>query len=240
MSESDKQVIESGDLMEWHRDRIKAVLFDLDNTLLDRTRTFRAFAEQFIGEYFPAATEEEQRTMLWSIIKKDEDGYKDKGELFHELIQELAWVRKPAHKELMDYYKERYVANAVLMEDAIELLAYCRSKYKLALITNGRTKIQYGKIDQLSLRDYFDTILVSEEVGIKKPDRRIFEQALESLMITPEEGVYIGDHPKNDMGGADRAGLHTVWVKVNQPWPENLDVKPVKIVTDLKSLKKWL
>lgn len=227
--------------MDWHRERIKAVLFDLDNTLLDRTRTFHAFVEQFIGHYFPEATEEEQRTMLWYIIKKDQDGYKDKPDMFHEFIEEFVWERHlPTLEELMAYYSEHYVANAVLMDGASEIIDYCQSKYKLALITNGRTRIQYGKIDQLGIRHPFDAIFVSEEAGIKKPDPRIFELAIEKLGIAPEEGVYIGDHPRNDMGGAAGAGLQTIWFEVNQPWPEDLDVKPITKVTDLKSLMQWL
>ncbi|WP_274650159.1 HAD family hydrolase [Paenibacillus humicola] len=219
--------------------QVKAVLFDLDNTLLDRTATFRLFTEKLLDRYGDGASANEREAMIEEIRIADEDGYKNKRELFTELLNSpsIKWSGRPGSaEELMAFYREHYVCSARLMETAAELLARCRPKYKLGLITNGRTAIQYGKIDRLSLRGSFDFIAVSEEAGVKKPDLRIFRLALDGLGVAPEEAVYIGDHPVNDMGGADAAGMRTIWLRRNQPWPESLKVVPYAAVDTLREL----
>lgn len=213
---------------------IKAVIFDLDNTLLDRTNSFKSFASTLLNRYFGHL--ESHHQMLELIIQLDLDGYKDKRELFQELLDQLPWLIKPEHDELMNYYNEHYVKNAVLTDQALEVIRHTRSKYKTALITNGRKAIQYGKIDQLGIRAEFDFIIVSEEAGYKKPDRRIFEAALAGMQLQPEQCIYVGDHPVNDIEGAFNAGLDTIWIKMNQPWREGLTAKPLHTIERLGEL----
>jgi len=217
----------------------KAVIFDLDNTILDRVNTFRRFAEAFVGEYFEHSSSAEQ-VVQW-IIELDQDGYKDKKELFAELLEEYPREIKTDINALMTYYQVHYVRNALLMEHALETIRYLRLKrYRIGLVTNGRTDIQFGKIDLLGIRDEFDAILVSEEVGIKKPDRRIFELAAARLELMPEQCVYIGDHPVNDIEGAGKAGMDTIWFKVNQPWKPEVKVKPRYVIHHLSELTELL
>jgi putative hydrolase of the HAD superfamily len=213
---------------------IKAVIFDLDNTLLDRTHTFKSFAASFLDHYFSHLDAHEQ--LLALIIELDQDGYKDKRELFRELLEQLPWEAKPEHQELMEYYSVHYVQNAVLFDQALDVIHHTKSKYKIGLITNGRTEIQYGKIDRLGLREHFDFIIVSEEAGVKKPDRRIFEAAWTELKLKPEQCIYVGDHPVNDIEGASLAGLSTIWVQVNQPWREDLTATPLHKINRLNEL----
>lgn len=213
---------------------IKAVIFDLDNTILDRTHTFKSFAASFLNHYFEQLESYEQQLAL--IIELDQDGYKDKRELFRELLDQLPWTAKPEHQELMHFYSEHYVKSAVLFDQALEVIRHAKSKYKIGLITNGRTEIQYGKIDHLGLREHFDFIIVSEEAGVKKPDRRIFEAAWTELNLRPEQCIYVGDHPVNDIEGASLAGLGTIWVQVNQPWREELTATPLHTITRLDEL----
>ncbi len=81
------------------------------------------------------------------------------------------------------------------------------------MITNGFTDFQWMNIKVLGIDHYFDTILVSEQEGIKKPHKDIFLRALKALDVSAEESVYIGDHPGNDVLGARGAGMHAVWKK---------------------------
>jgi putative hydrolase of the HAD superfamily len=213
---------------------IKAIIFDLDNTILDRTSTFRSFTHSFINNYLAHLAMTQHIFDL--IIDLDQDGYKDKQELFSELIELLSWQEKPQLSELMAFYNTEYVKSAVLMNDAREVVQYARKKYKTGLITNGKTLIQYGKIDQLGIRNEFDLIIVSEEAGMKKPDRRIFEMACEQLELKPEHCIYIGDHPANDIEGAAKVGMETIWMKVNQPWKEGIIAKPLHVIDKLNTL----
>lgn len=138
--------------------------------------------------------------------------------------------------DLLDFYTTEYVKNAVIMDNAEAVVQQIKTKYKTGLITNGRALIQYGKIDQLGIRNDFDLIIVSEETGIKKPDPRIFEMAVRKLAVKPEECIYIGDHPINDIQGASEIGMKTIWLRVNQPWKEGLSAKPLHIIDNLSEL----
>ncbi len=81
------------------------------------------------------------------------------------------------------------------------------------MITNGFTEFQLLNIRSLGIDKYMDTIVVSEEERIKKPQAEIFMRALERLGVTPEESVYIGDHPENDVIGARNVGMNAIWKK---------------------------
>lgn len=215
-------------------DHIKAIIFDLDNTLLDRTRTFRSFTSSFISHYFSHL--DVTQPLFDLIIELDQDGYKDKEELFTELLELSDWQEKPQLSDLIAFYSREYVKSAVLMDDAREVVQHVRTKYKVGVITNGKSLIQYGKIDQLGIRHDFDLIIVSEEVGIKKPDRRIFEMACEKLELKPEQCLYIGDHPVNDIEGAASAGMETIWMRVNQPWKDGIKAQPLHQIEKLRAL----
>ncbi|MUT67384.1 HAD family hydrolase [Paenibacillus sp. NEAU-GSW1] len=215
-------------------DHIKAVIFDLDNTLLDRTRTFSQFTERLIESYFSHI--EDTRAIHDRIVELDEDGYKNKNELFAELIDELPWAIKPTKAELLSFYSDEYVKSAVLMEQAIEVLQHAKSKYLTGLITNGKTMIQYGKIDQVAIRNEFDLIIVSEEAGVKKPDPSIFQLALNRLELQPEQCLFIGDHPVNDVEGAAKIGMDTIWLQVNQAWREGIQAAPLHSINRLSEL----
>lgn len=92
----------------------------------------------------------------------------------------------------------------------------------------------------MGIRDLFDFILVSEEAGVKKTDHRIFELAMNKLGLSPEQCLYIGDHPKNDIEGAGLAGMKTIWFEVNQPWSAEITIKPEHRIKHLRELEAIL
>lgn len=221
-------------------DAVEVILFDLDNTLLDRTRTFGRFVEHLLHTYLDES--EITPAIYERIIHLDEDGYKDKRELFHQLLAELPWRKggPPEHAELMAFYQREYVNQAVLFEQALDVVTAIRSKFRTGLITNGQTAIQHGKVDRLGLRPYFDAVIVSEEAGVKKPDPAIFAMAAEQLQVKAEQCLYVGDHPVNDIAGASRAGMRTIWIEVNQPWRADLDAEPLHRIKRLQELPSLL
>ncbi|MBM7564766.1 HAD family hydrolase [Paenibacillus sacheonensis] len=213
---------------------IKAVLFDLDNTILDRTRMFGGFAHAFLDAHFGHVGD--KQGLHARIMELDRDGYNPRETLFAELLDELPWERKPSLEELAAYYWDHFLQHAVLMERAREVLAHARAKYRTGLITNGRMKTQYGKIDRLGIRDAFELILISEEAGVKKPDPRIFALAADRLGLRPEECLFIGDHPANDVDGAARFGMATIWLRSGRPWPDGLAAVPLHTIDRLDEL----
>ena len=100
----------------------------------------------------------------------------------------------------------------IVFSDVEDNLTNLRENYRLALVTNGTPDLQREKIQGANLARFFDAILISGEVGVGKPDCRIFELALEELAATPSETVMIGDSLTRDILGAQRARLKGVWL----------------------------
>ncbi|SFS74788.1 HAD family hydrolase [Paenibacillus sp. BC26] len=217
---------------------IKAVFFDLDNTILDRTRMFGDFTNAFLGHYFNHL--ESTQPVFDRMMELDLDGYKDRNVLFAELLAELPWRESLTHADLAEYYKREFIKHAILMDQAADVISYIRGKYRTGLITNGRNAVQYGKIDQLGIRDAFEFILVSEEAGVKKPDARIFQMAIDKLQVAPEECIYVGDHPINDIEGASMSGMGTIWIRGKHNWNDALKAKPLHTIDQLNELFRLL
>ena len=89
---------------------------------------------------------------------------------------------------------------------------------KLGIITNGKSETQRSKIRLLEFEDIFDEIIVSEEVGAEKPSTKPFEVMSERLEIAPENLIYVGDFPVNDIEASRTAGYIPVWVMTLKLW----------------------
>ena len=102
---------------------------------------------------------------------------------------------------------------AQLFPDAVDTLEYLRScGVRLALVTNGASDLQRGKIERFDLEAYFDHIQVEGEFGLGKPDERVFRHVLAQLGARAAEAWMVGDDLERDVAGAQRAGLFAVWV----------------------------
>lgn len=132
-----------------------------------------------------------------------------------------------------------------LYDGAEELLDGLRPHVRLGMITNGSTEMQWEKIDQLALRDRFDEILVAGDLGIYKPDPRIFLRLAEALGVSPAETLFVGDSFESDVVGAAAAGMRTAWIRpqsnaLHPPMPiDRTDIRPDyewETVCDLKEL----
>lgn len=113
--------------------------------------------------------------------------------------------------------------------------------YRLGLISNAANPLDLNRlIDDHDLRKYFEVILISAEEGIRKPDPRIIQRALDRLGVNPEEAVLVGDTLNADILGAHNAGVKGIWITRRASRPDNLKVKdkivPAAEIPDLTSL----
>lgn len=115
-------------------------------------------------------------------------------------------------KQLSDIFFAERRKRHVVFSDVEDSLTSLREVCQLALITNGAPDLQREKIQRANLAQYFDEILISGEVGVGKPDCRIFTLALEALATSPSEAVMVGDSLARDICGAHHAGLKGIWV----------------------------
>ena len=99
-----------------------------------------------------------------------------------------------------------------LMPDADRVVKYLAAKYPLTIISNGFKEVQYYKFEHSGLAKYFTHTLISEEIGINKPQPDIFRIALQRNSITAEQAIMVGDSYSSDIAGAKAAGIDQIWV----------------------------
>ena len=97
-----------------------------------------------------------------------------------------------------------------MFEGAYELLKYLKAKYQLHIITNGFEETQILKMKRSEILPYFNEIITSESVGVKKPNPKVFEYALKKASTIASSSVMIGDHLEADIEGAQNCGLKTI------------------------------
>ncbi|MFP4381703.1 MAG: HAD family hydrolase [Candidatus Sumerlaeia bacterium] len=191
---------------------IKAVIFDLDETLLDRKETMQRFLRdqhaRFNGQLRHATADSYAEKVLFH----QKNGYAKKWEAYRNALAELG-IEDANPQTLFQDYLDNYGAQPVLFAETVPVLEKLAGKYKLGIITNGRIAGQNRKVDHSGIRPYFATVLTSEAAGVEKPDARIFHKCLEALNVSPEESVCVGDHPEYDVEGAIGAGLRGIWMR---------------------------
>jgi putative hydrolase of the HAD superfamily len=198
---------------------IEAVLFDLDGTLFDRTASVMAGLHRQYARF----AEQLQTTPVTDFVARftvlDERGYVRKAIVYPQLAAEFGWTPGLAQTLCDDYYA-RYHDECIGFPGLAQTLADLRSLgVKFGLVTNGSEQMQRGVIRALDLEPAFDAILISESEGIRKPDVRIFERALARLGVGAAQTLFVGDHPINDIAGAQGAGMYTAW-KRDLHWGE--------------------
>jgi putative hydrolase of the HAD superfamily len=202
----------------------KAVIFDLDNTLLDRKKSLKTFSKKLLHDYVENDFSEEQ--MYTDILEADGDGYRNKEDIHQILLAKLPWKLSLTFAQFRDIWDTEFPRSSELMAGALEVLEFLTQKgYKVALITNGKSNVQNAKIDSAQIRKYFEVIHISNELGFKKPGKEIFQLTTEKLGVKPEDAFYIGDHPINDVFGAANAGLNAIWLSGFFDWDSTLKVE---------------
>ncbi|MEX3615447.1 HAD family hydrolase [Paenibacillus glucanolyticus] len=217
---------------------IKAIVFDLDETLTDRRAAIDLFIQRLITQYFPDSDEVTKLMITERFKEADQNGYRDKREVHQMLVQHLPWMKPPTVDEYLTFFRNEIPQCIKAMDQLISVLDFLRSQgVRLGMITNGTVKVQEEKIRHLGIRSYFHTIVISEEVGMKKPDPEIYRIALQRLHTLPSETWYVGDHPRNDIVGASRSGLQAIWCsRDREPWDDTLEAKPYKTIHKLEEL----
>jgi len=208
---------------------IKAIIFDLDGTLLNRDATVQKFIDDQYERLKNWLGHIPKELYTSRFVELDCHGYVWKDKVYQQLINEfniygITWER------LLKDYLEEFKNHCIPFPNLISMLEALKKKsYLIGIITNGKGQFQMDNIRALGIEKYFKTILISEWEGIKKPNPEIFVKALKQLNVLANESAYVGDHPENDVIAAGKVGMKTIWKRDIQYEGSKADV----IIEDL-------
>ena len=211
--------------VETHHSSLKKyqhIFFDLDRTLWDFDAAAEVAFERIYEKYnlkslgIPSAHEFHEvyhplNEQLWVLYRADKITKDDLNRTRFVLPLEHYGIHDT---DLADHLSEDYVYWSPrivrLVPGTMELLEYLKPKYHLHLITNGFQEVQHTKLSGSGLEPYFETLTVSEEVGVKKPNPEIFHYALRKAGAKAKDSLMIGDEMAVDIDGARAAGMDTL------------------------------
>ncbi|WP_366480848.1 HAD family hydrolase [Ornithinibacillus hominis] len=252
---------------------VKAIIFDLDDTLLDDKRSIqeamRATCEQAAKKYDidPEALEEKVRDIarerymayetyafakkiginpfegLWGTFDDPGEGFRALRNIapeyqlrvWKEALEGLGIKDADLAQELAKAFPEHRKNVPYVYADTYTVLDELKDHYALYMLTNGAPSLQRTKL-ALSprLEKYFTRVFISGDFGIGKPDPSIFKYVLDSIGITSDDAIMVGDNLNTDILGANRVGMRNVWI--NRNGLEEADVLPTYEIKNLTEL----
>jgi putative hydrolase of the HAD superfamily len=222
---------------------IKHVFFDLDHTLWDFEKNSELAFEKIFKENSVTANMDDFLAIYkplnlkyWKLYREEKVS---KEELrYSRLKNSFDAVNYQISDALIDKLADDFIENLAnfnhLFEGTFELLDYLKDKYTLHIITNGFEEIQSKKMINSKIHHYFDQIITSESVGVKKPNSRVFEFALEVANAKKENSVMIGDSLEADINGALSAGLQAIHCVFDNPKSTGKDFISVNSLLEIK------
>ncbi|PEW01654.1 2-haloalkanoic acid dehalogenase [Bacillus cereus] len=219
----------------------KAMLFDLDDTLLDRDKAVDKLFLFVLEKCYEDVSDTVKNNMLQKFKEYDkrEYGISDKTIVLESLFNEFAPKYRLPHNYIQDFWNENFPKCFSIDRNIIHFLNHIKRHFKIGIITNGSTHRQKAKIINTNLNNYFDTIIISEEVGLSKPDKRIFELALNKLNVQPENTLFVGDDLEKDIAGCQNANIKGVWFNP-QIIKSTAEIQPYAEINTLDSLLSYV
>ncbi|OUL35894.1 L-2-haloalkanoic acid dehalogenase [Nostoc sp. T09] len=212
---------------------LKAILFDLDGTLLDRETSLKQFISTQYDRFASVLHGIPKDDYISRFIALDSRGYVWKDTVYQSLISEF-FIQKLSWQDLLRDYENQFIFSCVPFPHLQSTLEALKTEgYLLGIITNGLEKFQKRTIQELGIENYFDVIVISESEGVRKPEAEIFSRALRKLGVQAQQSVFVGDHPTVDVLGAKNIGMKAVWKRDNY-WGEPVECDA--IIEDLSML----
>lgn len=220
------------------------IIFDADETLFDFKKSERnAFKNTMLefninyDENYHLKIYKDINTAIW---KELEDGLITQQKLKVERFKRLSDALNAGFDEVefsKSYMKHLSYAS-FLYDDSLALIESLSKDYRLSIITNGLKDVQNNRIRKSIIGKYFEDIVISEEIGVSKPDPKIFEHALNNLNYTDKNKVLmVGDSLTSDIQGGINFSIDTCWFNPNKI-VNGSEIKPTYEISNLMDLKE--
>ena len=193
----------------------RAVLMDADDTIFDFAAGNRRAVAQImdeIGYTHPDRFDQYQEInhACWEALER---GEMTQAELqvarFERFLKRYGLENDPV--ATADRFVEILGQQVILLPHALEVVKFIASRLPIIILTNGITKVQKSRMALSEIRAYISGLVISQEVGVSKPDPGIFRHALDAHGLQPHEVIMIGDSPTSDILGANNAGIDACW-----------------------------
>jgi putative hydrolase of the HAD superfamily len=188
----------------------RVILFDLDDTLIDRTAAGERYARDLVERYPDVFSPGRRDEHLARLLAIDLERTGDRQGYCRAMAEAYPALGDP--ERVWQDFVTRLPLFVSARPSVENLLRVVRTRHLVGLVSNGTGTLQRAKLARAGLADRFDAIVISGEIGAEKPDRRIFLGALKALGAAPHEALMVGDDPARDVAGAVAAGLDTVWI----------------------------
>ena len=229
--------------------KYKAVIFDLDGTLFDRNAAqirvaelvMQRFSQSFQGLKTERVIEAFMESDRLSVVEFEagapSGGLRQKRS---KLFLQLLGIKEDYADAITEIYVRDYPTVNIPIEGAVPLVKEISKIRPVAVVSNGLPDVQYKKLEAIGLNEVFACVVLSEEIGIRKPDLRIFYHATDLLHVQPLECLYVGDSYATDIVGAKAAGMQACWLNRESLEPDNIDVQADFVITNLMELSEIL
>ena len=219
---------------------IKAVLFDFDETLQDRTEAFEHYMDTFLDTFRPSISKEEREVCKEDMRVTGKGGYVNRVEWCTQLIDMWGWKDAPPAEELAQHYDVTFGDHNVIFKNSAPVMQELKDRgYIVGVVTNGPSYLQNHKMDTSGLRQYCDIVVVSGDVGVHKPDPELLRYTARLLNLDCSECIYVGDHPINDIRCAIEAGMKPI--RMNFGWFKDQDLRSdVPVIEDIIDVLKYV
>ncbi len=220
---------------------IKATIFDLDDTLYNSTELStharRSAIRAMIDLGLPVNFDEAYQ-VLTEVVKEFGSNYEFH---FDQMLKRLGHYSKVYVSAGMIAYHDVKFATIRPFYDVIPVfIDLKRMEIKICILTDGSAVKQYEKILRLRIHDFLDDVIISEEVGIKKPNPKLFELPLQRLKLQPQETIYIGDNYERDIVPCMKLGMRTALIHRGGKYDRSSFKKQKAPDYELKNLKELI
>lgn len=189
------------------------MIFDLDDTLLDRDKAVEKLFLMILEKCYEGVKDSSRSEMLKKFKEYDKRSYgiSDKTEVLESFFDNFPPKYRLPRYKVQDFWNINFPQCFSVNKNTINFINAIKMHVKVAIVTNGTFQRENAKIINTTLNNYFNTIIISEEVGFAKPDKRIFELAINKLNVQPETALFVGDDIEKDIGGCQNANINGVW-----------------------------